>query len=538
MGFPSLMGRGGWASGALLAGLLGVSGLLSAAWVLTQTAALAGREASSSAVSEATATPLPRPEAPPAPLPLKDGSRYLLVGGGGSPYNTQVSLEEHIGRFQQLLQARGADATRLQTYFAAGQTQAPAVEVLDASSGLEPVEAEVAWVLGLAQNSGVSWRKTGLEGLAGPSAPEQVRKALAAAGGFKRTLLYFAGHGRQDPETLAVSLDLWGENVLTPAQLAGWLEPLPPEHRLIGIFAQCHSGGFADILYPGGDLRQPPSPRDRCAFFAAPPDYVAAGCTPEANRENPDDYSTWFLAALSGSLPGGKPLPGSPDLDRDGQVTLSEAHGFARIHDGTLDIPVSTREQLLRIETARLPLHDGLTLASPFQVILQRAEPGERVVLSALAQALGLAQDPAAAVKARYEADRLSQELGRLDRLLEPLAVEADDARVALKKRLLQRYPWLGNPLKPTSRHLMQEHKDAILKLLRQSPERQRHDRARSEARPLEKRLDGLELKQARWERLARAAEAVVNEASFQANASRELKARYDALKRCEQDTL
>lgn len=539
MSFPSAI-RPGHLVGAILAGMLGLSGVVGAAWLVAQ--AVPGSSevvgVRPGAVSEPTATPLPPPVAPPAPQPLSEGSRYLLIGGGASPYHTQVSLEEHIARFQGLLRARGADAGRLLTYFAAGQSQAPAVEVLDATSGAEPVESEVAWVLGLAQNSGVNWRKTQLTELAGASTPEEFRKALVGSGSARRTLLYFAGHGRQDPSSLAVSLDLWGDASLTPAQLAGWLEQLPPDHRFIGIFAQCHAGGFADMLYPGGDLQQAPSARDRCGFFAAPPDFVAAGCTPEANRETPDDYSTWFLSALQGEMPGGKPLPSSPDLDRNGKVTFSEAHGFARIHDGTLDIPVSSVEQFLRIEISRLELFDGLTLASPFQVLLQRAEPAERVVLRSLAQALGLAQDPAAGLKARYEADRLSAELGRLDRLLEPLSVEADEARLSLKKRLLQRYPWLGNPLKPTSRHLLGEHTDAILKLLRTSPERQRHDRARMEARPIEKRLDVLELRQARWERLARAAETVVMEATLNARASKALKARFEALKRCEQDTL
>jgi hypothetical protein len=113
------------------------------------------------------------------------------------------------------------------------------------------------------------------------------------------------------------------------------------------VMAQCFSGSFAGLVHQGGNPTAPLASHDRCGFFAAPPDRPAAGCSPKSDESLYDDYTTRFFAALGGQTRRGDPAPAA-DLDGDGQVTFEEAHLAAIALEHTMDVPVSTSEELLR----------------------------------------------------------------------------------------------------------------------------------------------------------------------------------------------
>ena len=51
-------------------------------------------------------------------------------------------------------------------------------------------------------------------------------------------------------------------------EFAGYLEKLPPGVQVVLVMVQCYGGGFADVIYTGGDAGKGLSPRNRCGFFA------------------------------------------------------------------------------------------------------------------------------------------------------------------------------------------------------------------------------------------------------------------------------
>lgn len=459
------------------------------------------------------------------------GSRYLLVGGGSSPYNTQVSLEEHLSRFRTILRAEGVAAPKL--LFADGARSHPVVVLRDEQPPPDGLEADLALVLGRSDDRALTWRPSKLPGIDGPATKGALREALLAAPHGERTLFYFAGHGNREKHG-RFSMGLWGDERLYDRELVHWLDRLPPEHRFVGVFTQCHSGGFGSLLFQHGDSNRGLSSHDRCAFFAAPADRLASGCTPEANRKEPDDYSTWFLTALTGRLPDGKRAPSTADYDGDGRVSLSEAHAFARIHDRTINVPVSTSELLLADAIGRFEKWDELSLASPFPAIVDRARPAERLVLESLADSVGLKGDSAAALKARYEADRLDSERTRLEGELRALTAQREQVRSQLRKSILDRWPWLQNPWHPKVEEILSADRGAMERMLRGSSTWRELQRRSSEVATVRSRLDATERQWARWERLARAAEAVVREAHLRAAGSPEQVARLDAVLRCE----
>lgn len=69
---------------------------------------------------------------------------------------------------------------------------------------------------------------------------------------------------------------------------------------------------------------------NRCGFAAESADRLSEGCSASIEVGDYRDYTTYFFAALSGRHRSYQPLERSPDRDRDGYVTLHEAHVHAR----------------------------------------------------------------------------------------------------------------------------------------------------------------------------------------------------------------
>ena len=110
---------------------------------------------------------------------------------------------------------------------------------------------------------------------------------------------------------------------------------------------QCYSGGFANFIFKDGDPKNDLSKQPRAGFFATVEDRVAAGCTPDIREENYREYSTRFWEALCGETRMGQKVE-QPDYNKDGKVSLSEAHTYVIINSQTIDIPIKTSDVFLR----------------------------------------------------------------------------------------------------------------------------------------------------------------------------------------------
>ena len=104
----------------------------------------------------------------------------------------------------------------------------------------------------------------------------------------------------------------------------------------------CYSGGFADIMFVGGDHQKAPAEPLRCGLFATRHDRVASGCDPNPDRSVQQGYSKYLLEALAGSID-------STDFDADGRVSLLEAHTAVRLRSPAADLPTTTSERWLEV---------------------------------------------------------------------------------------------------------------------------------------------------------------------------------------------
>src|SRR5205823_4254519 len=110
---------------------------------------------------------------------------------------------------------------------------------------------------------------------------------------------------------------------------------------------QCFSGAFGNVIFTGGDPNASPVDRVIAGFFAATPDRMAAGCTPEVNEAEYHDFTSYFFAALSGRDRVGRTVRGV-DYNHDGRVGMDEAYAYALAHDISIDTPTCTSDYFLR----------------------------------------------------------------------------------------------------------------------------------------------------------------------------------------------
>jgi hypothetical protein len=296
-----------------------------------------------------------------APAPIRESVwAATLLSGGGAPENNAVAHERNVLFARRSLVSLGLAAAHQTVLFADGQ--GPDFDTQFEET--DPARYRRLYALGLyrgvegARDAVLRYRNHEL-GAVLPADLDTVRNQLEQDADRAREklphtapmLLYVTDHGLKARDTSNNTILLWHDERLSVRMLGRSLDAQPPERRVVSVMAQCFSGSFAALVHEGGDPARPLAPHDRCGFFAAPKDRPAAGCSPRTDESLYDDYTTRFFAALSGKTRTGQPAPPA-DLDGDGAITLSEAHFAAVLLEDTMDVPVTTSEELLRRERA------------------------------------------------------------------------------------------------------------------------------------------------------------------------------------------
>lgn len=463
---------------------------------------------------------------------------WLLFGGGAEPLSNQVSLAQDLSFVRELLSGPGL------TLFASGPHAPLAVE--DNANVEATPENEL--LLALAQlfgvpGSGLTRYEPAALSIDGPSTADQVLQVLdtALAQSKEPLFVYAASHGDRGERASGNSLSLWGGWGLKVKDLAELLDRHKERARPTRfVITACFGGGFADLAFVGADpalgVREP----DHCGVFAAPWDEEASGCDPNPDRRAQESYAIHFLHALQGKDRKGVPQPRDIDLNGDGQVSLLEAHTFARIVSRSFDNPTTTSERFLREVTAKLPNSEKAVALDPL------AAPEEVSVIRSLGEELELAKPEQAEAK-----------LTELNRLFDDATAEveqaqrqADDAYYALRIAALERYPLLEHPWDPRTRALLNEHGPAILELLTNSDLAHSQGHAANELEQAALDQDAVRVMRARVVRLYRAYETLrlasmlknaearaptkTRGAKGEPNQTSKYYAHYEALRRCE----
>jgi hypothetical protein len=321
------------------------------------------------------AVPAPARPAPAAPATdVRPPLRTLIVGGGPSRTTNQVAIESNVRYVGRLL----PDSATYRVLFTDGRRDSPNVQFR-------------------APNRTLAYRAPDLPRLDGSADLPSVLAELTAAASEARTrpqsdvFLYFTGHGSPDRRTAYANnwFDLWGGGRLTVADLARSIEAFPAATPITLVMVQCFSGAFGNVLFEKGDPKGALVERRIAGFFAAVPERVAAGCTPEINEAEYRDFTGYFFAALTGQDRIGRPVTGA-DYNQDRRVGLDEAFAWTLLHDVSIDTPVCTSDLFLR---RFVRLADAEIASQSFKTLRSWASPAQQGALDGLSTLLGLSGD-------------------------------------------------------------------------------------------------------------------------------------------------
>jgi hypothetical protein len=290
---------------------------------------------------------------------------FVTIGGGPEPQSNQVSLESNVQFSQRVLDRVAIPLDRRKVFFADGRVGNPDLQYLD--SGAEFTEA-VEWmsrIYGDATSMRYRYRDHEIEKVSGPTRKAFLKQSFQIlAGKLKpsdRLIVYVTAHGggalddeydyygneRADSNPHDTTIALWDDDSLTVSELDGWLNRFLPGVKVVLIMAQCHSGGFAHSIFHDASSKRGLNPQIRIGFFSQRHDRAAAGCTPEIDEREYQEYSTYFWEAMGGVTRGGEQIE-PPDFNQDGLVSFAEAHAHAVIESDNIDIPITTSDAFLR----------------------------------------------------------------------------------------------------------------------------------------------------------------------------------------------
>ncbi len=303
-----------------------------------------------------------------ASLLLAVPPRVLIVGGGPTREYNQAAIESNV-RYVTRSLPRGS---ALRVLFANGNAGSATVRYTPPGGGED------------------RYRRPQLARLDGAARPALVKKEILslAYGGSSPVLLYFTGHGSlaEDAKADLSEFDLWGDDRITVPGLASATAAFSKATPVVLLMVQCHAGGFADLLFPGGDPTKRPLDNRLCGFYASIEARPAAGCTSEIDEAVYKDFTGYFVASLTGRDRLGRALSGA-DYDHDGRVGMNEAFCWAMVHDDSIDTPVCTSDEFLR-RVVKMPDED--VFATPYSSVLGWASVAQRAAIEALSAALKL----------------------------------------------------------------------------------------------------------------------------------------------------
>jgi hypothetical protein len=468
---------------------------------------------------------------------------FLTIGGGDGPSHNQVSLEKNVLYFQHVLSDFGVPAAAHDIFFSCGPEARRAVQYRAAS--VPKVNMLLADVLGNSDNVDLEYRKPVIRDLRGPATRKSLSDWFARVGSKladdDRLFVYFTGHGGQGKPARNTTLTLWNENSMDVKEFTGLLDKLPPKVQVVMIMVQCHSGGFADVIFNNGQAgtnASALSDRHRCGFFATVPERQAAGCTPDINEENYHEYSTYFFEAICGqSRTGSRVDP--PDYDGDGHVSFAEAHAYVQLHSDTIDIPVCTSEILLRSysKTRMDGVDDLMTPEAPFDKLTASATAAQKAVLEGLSKQLevyGLERTDAV----QKETKRVQKEKQQADGDANRAMRDYRQAREPVASALRAKWPELNTRWHPRLAKILSDEADDVVRTIESHAGYGKMEKAGERAEAMNKKALDLDRRWAKCQRFLRVAEDVALSANLPKVASPEVVERYKELIAAEAGTL
>ncbi len=450
-----------------------------------------------------------------APSGVSAEDFFLTVAGGYAPSGNQASLEKNVLFYQRLLNEQKLDSKANDIYFADGLSNDATLQVMDRDS-LPVANKLMAEFFGSQRNLGLKYRVHQVPDIRGETSVENIEQWFSEnATRMKagdRLIIYVSAHGGTSADSKRphnTTIYLWNNKKFSVSELSDQLDRLPEGVSVVTFMVQCHAGGFAQLVYEKGDRDQDLAKQNRIGFFATVHSRQAAGCTPEIDEANDEEYSTYFFAALAGKDRTGQSIE-LPDYNRDGIVSFDEAHAYTILSANTIDLPIKTSDEYLRKASKFGSGNDTKLLGneSPFESVLKLANPADRAVLEGLSKQLELAGEGRIA-DARKAGSQRGSRGGRSSsnsRRGGRTPGEADRLKQGIANDLKKQWPELANVVNPVSVELLTTRQAEFIKAIEEHKDYARYRELSGKATV----QNSAEKSTVKFERFVRVAENVI----------------------------
>jgi hypothetical protein len=491
---------------------------------------------------------------------------FLTIGGGYDVTGNQISLEKNVLFQQSVLAAQRPDKPPYEVWFADGSDPHPDVQCRDPKfeETCPAARRLLAELLGTAESADLVYRTNEVPGLEGPSDLKSVRdrfrKLASEVKSGDRVIIYVAGHGgrakgparggrrsSQPPQNpYNTSFYFWNTEAVTASEFTQWLDRFPRDAEVVLVMVQCFAGGFAHTIFNEADAKKELSDHMRCGFFAQVHDRGAAGCTPDANEADYEEYSSYFWGALAGKSRGGKAVD-SADYDKDGQVSFAEAHAYAMIESNTIDVPVRTSGALLRQysqvgkpskkDDAEDDENEYADMKGPITALMVECRPDRRAILEQLPVKLGLGSEPTVEDVQKRLRD-VKDKIAAADEKVAAASRTRRNALKGLRTEIYKIWPELRADYAPLAIELATDRADEFVKRVEGLPDYATLGEAKKKESALSKASLQLEREKACCERLLATCEDAVLAANLPRVASDEIAGRYNEILAMEDGSL
>lgn len=453
----------------------------------------------------------------PAPSQGKDW--FLTIGGGYSPSGNQISIEKNIAFFQGVLAKNAVSGDSHELLFSDGKALGRDVQFEPAKSRIPKANLYFAKVFSSDRNLHLEYRDHQLVGVDAPTSVGAIETWFRETGSEltpgDRVIVYVSAHGgrsadKKNPHD--TKLYLWNTKVLYAKRFADLIKGLPDGVAVVMVMTQCYSGGYAHTLFEEANAKKGDQGRPVAGFFSTVHNRMAAGCTPDINEENYDEYSSHFLAAIHGATRTGKQIT-VPDYDEDGGVSFEEAHAYTILESQTIDIPIKTSGAYLR-ERAKFGGEENPALlekGAGWETVRSLARPVDAVVLDRLSESLQLSGEArhADATKKAAEVDKERKDLLNVDKAKKRTW---DSAKSEIRNAFIAQWPEMSNLATPEAIGLIADSPERIVEIVESHPRFSEWKRIEKERDQNEAERLVLEKKWVQYQRFLRCFENVVLE--------------------------
>jgi len=235
-------------------------------------------------------------------VPFTAKKYAVLIAGGWNPANSHIRYWNDLKAMRNILLASGYQAANIYVIYADGAPRGPGMPV-----NFSATKAHIATVFGI---------------LAGKMTANDTLYIMTNDHGSRGVP---DTNGDETEDDIDEELCLWGQN-MTDDEFAVQVNRIQNYKKMIIQMKQCFSGGYVADLTKPKRIVMSSSLYNQVSYSNASATY--------------GEFTYWYMSALARKrVDTGAAIPGNPDTNGDGKISICEAWNYARARDAAPETP-------------------------------------------------------------------------------------------------------------------------------------------------------------------------------------------------------